>query len=394
MKITCFQFEPNICGPNVRARAVFRRMAEQGHTIRIVIPEGPGGAENYYRETGIAVDRLKIRKPVSPRNWRKFALYLLHMPLGVAYALAYLRRDRPDVVHVNGAFDLVPAFATRFARLPLVWHLNDTAPSKPIARILGWIVQRLATRIIVVASAVGRFYKVDMSRADLLFAPVDTTAFPKRDPKGRPSRPAAIGLLANWGPLKGHDNFIEVIQRLVNRGHAVRGRAMGAFLEGQSRYWQPLLARIEDLGLDETIDCTGFIEDPAAALNDIDILLLTSRSEACPMSVLEAMSVGVPVVCFNVGGVEELLGTNRRQDDLDSVGDAGPAGFVVPQGDVESMVARVEQLLSDPELFSRQAKAGQVRARAHFSLEACVAGHYAVYSAAIGQKKGRAIEAA
>lgn len=385
LKVVCFQFDPNICGPNVRARAVYRHMAQQGHVVRIVIPAGPGSAEAFYRDAGITVDRLDIRKPVSPSDRRAFAFYFLALPLGIARAVTYLHRERPDVVHVNGAFDLVPGIAAWLVRLPLVWHLIDTAPPRPVGRILGRIVSLLATRIVIVAPTVGEYYGINSKRAEMVFEPVDTARFPPRDPTGHPKSPAVIGMLANWNPLKGQDRFIEVIRQLRDRGVPVRGRIMGALNDRQASYWRPLLARIKQAGLDSVIEHLGFVEDPAAALADIDAMLLTSRSEACPISVLEAMSIGVPQVCFRVGGVDEILGTDGCADDPRDDSGMPVAGLTVPEGDVEAMVAAVERLLSEPGLYVSQARAGQARARALFSLETCVARHNDVYSRAIGE---------
>ena len=379
MKIICFQFDPNICGPHVRARAVYRTFAQDGHSVRIAVPAEPGTARDFYHGLDIAVDRLPIRKPVSPRNRLGFALYLLSLPVGVARAVAYLRRERPDVVHVNGAYDLVPGFAAYFAGLPLVWHLIDTAPSRPVARLLGRVVSRLATRIIFVATAVARHYGISTDRASLIFEPVDCEHFTARNLAGRPKNPAIIGLLANWNPLKGQDRFIEVIRRLRARGRPVRGRVMGALNERQSQYWRPLLARIQEEGLEADIERLGFVSDTAAALADVDVLLLTSRSEACPISVLEAMSVGVPQVCFDVGGVGELLGTKGGPG-------AEPAGSIIPEGDISAMVDAVERILSDSTTYHRYARAGQERARAEFTLERCIRMHLATYRDAIRAK--------
>lgn len=374
LKIVCFQFDPNICGPHVRARAVFSRMVKDGHLVHVVIPEGPGTAQDFYDKTGIAVDRLAIRKPVSPRNRINFALYFLWLPLGVARTILYLRRERPDIVHVNGSFDLVPAIAAKFVGLPLVWHLIDTAPSRPFARLLGRIVSLLATRVIFVATAVAEHYRITTDRAELIFEPVDSQHFAARDPTDRPKSPAVIGLLANWNPLKGQDRFIEVIRLLASSGRRVRGRIMGAMNERQSDYWRPLLAHMERAGLDAYIERVGFVDNVAEALNDIDILLLTSRSEACPISVLEGMSVGVPQVCFQVGGVDELLGAAHR-----GTRDLTPAGISVPEGDLNAMVNEVENLLEKPEKYSLMARAAQSRARNHFSIDQCVLRHYALY---------------
>ena len=214
---------------------------------------------------------------------------------------------------------------------------------------------------------------------------------PRTDPEppgGPPpqSRWAALGagvasgllLAASFPPLD--------LGWLADRGHAVRGRIMGGLNDRSLDYWGPLLAWIEEAGLDPVIERTGFVDDPAAALAAIDVMLLTSRSEASPMCVLEAMSIGVPQVCFRVGGVDEMLGTEGRADGLADASGSGPAGMTVPEGDIAAMVTAVEQLLADPDLYHRQARAGQGRARALFSLETCVARHHTVYKAAVGTR--------
>ena len=64
---------------------------------------------------------------------------------------------------------------------------------------------------------------------------------------------------------------------------------------------------------------------PEKALEGIDLLLLTSQSEAMPLVVLEAMAASVPVVAHDVGNVADLLGSNSRSEITNS-----PAGFIAP----------------------------------------------------------------
>ena len=155
-------------------------------------------------------------------------------------------------------------------------------------------------------------------------------------------------------------------------GRPVRGRMMGRYLESQRDFWEPVEARLAaDPELDAAIERTGFVDDPAAALSDLDILILTSHSEASPICVHEAMSIGIPQVVFDVGGVREMLG------------EKGEAGLIVPAGDIDALVDGIARLLDDPALYARMAAAGPERARAHFSLEACVERHIAAYRAAI-----------
>ena len=371
LSVICFLFDPNTGGPTIRARAVYERMMADGHQVRVAFPRGEGSAAGYLAERGIPVDRLDIARPAPPSKPGAFARFALSFPVGLWRTVRYLRARRPDVVHVNGAFDMGPALAGRLAGVPVVWHLNDTLFGARVSRLLGRLVRRTATVVVAAAGRVAEHYGVaDVART--IFAPVDVARFTPRPARAARAGPV-IGLLANWNRLKGQDRFVEAIARLRADGRPVRGRAMGRLLDSQRGFWEPVLARLAaDPELDAAIERTGFVDDVATALADLDILVLTSLSEASPIVVLEAMAVGLPQVVFDVGGVREMLGEG---------GDV--AGIVVPAGDVAALVAAIGRVLDDPDLYAALAAAGPVRARERFSLEACIERHLAAYRAAI-----------
>ena len=287
--------------------------------------------------------------------------------------VAYLKHHRPDVVHVNGALDIGPAIAGRLAGVPVVWHLNDTFLGSRSSQILGRLVRSIATVMITAAGRVAIHYGVDRHAPHTIFAPVDVVQFARRQTKGYPQAKPVLGLLGNWNWIKGQDRFVEVIAQLQNDSpdHTVTGKIMGKFLDSQRSFWEPILARIKADGMNDIIECPGFVADTAQALSKIDLLLLTSHSEASPICVLEAMSIGVPQVVFDVGGVREILGE-----------DEDAAGIIVPAGDIAAMTEAVRRLLDDPDLYAAMATNGQDRARTYFSLETCVTRHEAAYRAA------------
>ena len=82
----------------------------------------------------------------------------------------------------------------------------------------------------------------------------------------------------------------------------------------------------------------------------LDVVVLTSRNEGTPVSLIEAQAAGKPVVSTDVGGVRDVVLDNR-------------SGFVVRPGDLSGFQQKVEQLLSDPELRSRFGQEG--RAHVH-----------------------------
>jgi glycosyltransferase involved in cell wall biosynthesis len=98
----------------------------------------------------------------------------------------------------------------------------------------------------------------------------------------------------------------------------------------------------------------------------MDVFVLPSLSEGLPLSLLEAMAAGKPIVATSVGGVPEVV-----RD--------GHTGFLVPPCDPDALAARVLFVLQDPAVASQVAAAGRARVREAFSLETMVAEYRALY---------------
>lgn len=371
LSIICFLFDPNIGGQTMFARDLFRHMAGAGHRARIAFCEAEGTAASFIAEAGLDVDKLPIDKPVLPSKPWAFLKFALRFPRNVWRVRRYLKDHAPDVILVNGVYDLGPALASRLAGVPVVWNLADTVFGQRLSRMLGWGPRLLATRIICASDQVVEHYGLDLPKSTVIHSPVDVTRFAVRPPRSLEAEPL-LGLLANWNWIKGQDRFVEVIHRLRQAGRLVRGRIMGRFLDSQKNFWEPILTRIDADGLDPVIERLGFVADTVPALRELDILLLTSHSEGSPICVLEGMSIGIPLVVFEVSGVREMLGA----------GDAA-AGIVVPQGDIAAMTDAIARILDDPVLYAQMAANGQARARTEFALEICAARHEAVYRQAL-----------
>jgi glycosyltransferase involved in cell wall biosynthesis len=119
-------------------------------------------------------------------------------------------------------------------------------------------------------------------------------------------------------------------------------------------------ARAEELGATAWAHFLGERTDVAALLSLADLMLLPSLADAMPMTVLEAMALGVPLVASDVGDVREVI---------------GDAGVCVAAGDGEAFSAAVVRLLEDDGLRSRMGELGRTRA-AEFD-SSTMAGRYA-----------------
>lgn len=126
------------------------------------------------------------------------------------------------------------------------------------------------------------------------------------------------------------------------------------------------------LGTDGWAHFVGFREDIAALLGLADLMLLPSISDTLPVTVLEAMTVGVPVVATDVGDVAATL---------------GEAGVCVPRPDAGELAAACAAILADPGRRERMAAVGRERSHAFGAAE--MARHYAELFAHAAAERGR-----
>lgn len=356
MKVVCFLFDPNVGGPTVRARNISKVLRNEGFDFHFALPGTDGTARDYLEAEGFPVVDLSIPKPVLPNKPLKFLKFLTGVPASLWRIRNYLKAEAPDVVHINGAFDILPALGAKWAKVPIVWQLNDMLFGQKLSRALGRFVGSVADVVAVTSSPVIDHYRVARYEPIILPVPVDIARYA---PKTFPANgPVTIGFLGNWNPLKGQDDFIEIVSQLSREGYPVSGVIYGKLLESQTRYWQPLLDQIAAQGLSNVISVEGFTSDVPAALQGIDILLVTSLSEAGPLSCLEAIATGIPVVSYQVGDVANMVAPNS----------AAPAGFVTPLRDSEAMLSACRQLLSDRSTAAEMATNARRRAEDHYDL--------------------------
>ena len=141
--------------------------------------------------------------------------------------------------------------------------------------------------------------------------------------------------------LKGHDDFIELIARLREKNLPVHGLIVGGAAPRKRRYLNELQALVRRFGLESGITFTGQRQDMREIMAMSQIVLSLSRQpESFGRTVLEAVSLGVPVVGYNHGGVGEQLAAIL------------PRG-AVPVGDVAAATAIVQRWLEHPPTIPR-----------------------------------------
>lgn len=119
---------------------------------------------------------------------------------------------------------------------------------------------------------------------------------------------SVITLPARLTRLKGHEDFINIICEGIAAGLPLHGLVVGGASAGKQRYLDKLRRHVDETGLNNNISFTGHRDDlkEIMAISSV-ILSLTQVPEAFGRTVLEALSIGRPVIAYNHGGVSEIM---------------------------------------------------------------------------------------
>jgi colanic acid/amylovoran biosynthesis glycosyltransferase len=164
--------------------------------------------------------------------------------------------------------------------------------------------------------------------------------------------PLKLIMVGRLVPTKGPLFLLQALERVRNQGIAVSLSLVG---DGPER--ADLEAFIEKHGLAEIVTLTGALnhdqalEQVAAA----DLFILASFAEGIPVSLMEAMALGVPCISTYIAGIPELIESDRD-------------GVLVPAGSVDDLAEAILRLARDPELRQRLAVAARNRVLREYSL--------------------------
>jgi glycosyltransferase involved in cell wall biosynthesis len=287
--------------------------------------------------------------------------------LGLFELVRLLRRERPVIMHANSSkAGILGRVAAAIARVPVRiftvhgWAYN--AYSGLAAKIYLWS-ERLAAPLTTLTICVAERERTSglaarTCRADRTV--VQHNAVPLPPAHDRPERTPPV--LLSVGRLKAPKDFSTLLQALARLEEGTyKARIVG---DGPER--EQLEDEARALGLTGSLEFLGERNDIPAQIAGADLFVLASRSEGLPMSVLEAMAAGLPVVASSVGGVPEQVDEET--------------GRLVPPGDPAALAAALQELLADRELRLRLGRVGRARIEESFDLETWGLAHLNLYA--------------
>ena len=366
---------------------VMQALVERGAKVWAVSP--PGEYSPHFREHGIEFVPITLdRKTFNPlKAW-----------VTISQLAQMLRALRPDVLHTStlrpnaygalaGWLAKVPVIVGTVEGLGTLYTNHDLK-----TRLARWGVEQVTRLTLKAADAIvflnphDREYYVSHrlcrpGQARLIVsAGVDVKTFsPDRfSPEERamlrrrwgiPSDAVVVTMIARLIVPKGIREFLWAAERLNGRACFV--------LIGEPDPGNPDSLRWDDIqdhirrGI---VLAPGWQKDVVPWLAVTDVFVLPSYREGTPVTVLEAMAMGLPVVATDVPGCREAV-------------IQGETGFLVPPRDVERLTQAIRQLIEDPDLRRRMGGAGRTRAVERFAVERIVEQYLDLYAELLGNKQ-------
>ena len=284
--------------------------------------------------------------------------------------LRYFREKKPEIVHfnLNNSFGCVfPALAAWVSRVP--WKLATEHLTFELAsgKRAGIRTRELAKKLltfcldytVVVSQANKQIlvedYKINPFRVKLIRNGVDVNQFRfsetgrarVRSEFGIADGAFLVGTVARFSFQKGHEYIIQAIPRILEVFPETRFLWVGAGPE-----YETLLTKVRQANLEPFVIFAGVREDICDVLSAMDLFLLTSIFEGLPLSILEAMAVGLPVIATAVNGTPEAIvpGTGR----------------LIPPANPEAVSSSVIELLRSPKDRNSLQEAGLKRVHNFF----------------------------
>jgi glycosyltransferase involved in cell wall biosynthesis len=344
------------------------RFAARVYTLR------PGGeVEAELRSDGVDVRSLEVG-------------CRLTTPRAVRAMLAAARAIRAEGEHVVHGYQwrpaLVGAIVGRLAGVPLVLGSKRSLTGDDGRARLAWrVLARRVDTIVVNADAIRAEAEAQRVRARWAVVPsgVDVERFDQGVPAEEakqalglePARPV-VGTVGRLEERKGHAQLLLATRTMLRLANGLRPQVL---IVGDGPLRHDLARQAAELGVLESVRFAGQLDDVRTALSAMDVFVLASNAEGMPNALLEAMAARRPVVATAVGGMREVVNSERT-------------GVLVPPQDPDALGRAIVALLADPVRARRLGDAAQSCVAREFSARAMVARLERLYEERLAARGG------
>lgn len=292
------------------------------------------------------------------------------------WLIRFLKEERIDIVQTHLLYaNILGSAAASIARVPVICTLHSVYTEKAgrwrlLKKLESLCLRYLATRILAVGEkvAVSHHEYYDDRRVDVIpngipvteEIPTQTRNHLRREITRDDSHPIIITVGRMERP-KGYEDMIQAFKLLRERG-----LKSVLLMVGSGTLYDSIRSQVQALDLEQSVILAGERHDIPRLLASSDIFASSSHREGLPLSVLEAMMAGLPVVATAVGDLPNVV--------------TEETGVVVPPHAPERLAAALEELLQNPSRRRAMGKAARYRALHEYSVDVWMQRHIELYN--------------
>jgi len=290
--------------------------------------------------------------------------------------LSLCRQIKPDLIHAHTSkAGIVGRMAASLADIPCIFTAHTWCFAEGTSwkwKAIGTPLEKLAARVskrIITVSDANRDLAIRHRISDPDRFLTVHNGIPDCKHRAAPdSHPVPrIVMVARFSNQKAQSMLVDAVHSLTEPFRL-------AFV-GEGPLRESVEQQVESLGLSDKVEFLGQRLDIPEILASADIFGLFTKWEGFPISILEAMRAGLPVVASDVNGVREAITD-------------GQTGFLIPPGDITLFQYRLRQLLQEANLRRRMGLAGRRRFEREFTADAMIRKTAALYWDAAGIDAG------
>lgn len=357
MRIAIICGGSHVGGTEVVTITVARGLRERGHDVRVLANAWTNGDfPARLADAGVPVTRVhlgKISLRLRPPFLRWTAAALVRLPGAFLAVRRWLRDFDPEVVIANNR-DPVVLLGPLLRGRPLLFHMHEVPGATRATRLMYRFVAARTTTFLAVSQHVRaqlRALGVEESRTRVVYNGADVADVPPGAERMN-GAPVTVGIVGHVAERKGHDDLFAALGLLRERGRSIRCLVVG---DGDPAYLAHLGSIASALGVADSIEWRGFVQDTGAIFREIDVCVVPSRvEEAFGMTALEASLAGVPVLATRRGGLSEII-------------EDGATGLLVEAGSPRELACALERLADDALLRARLGDAARARVLGRFT---------------------------
>jgi len=363
-------------GGAVHVRDLAVRVDSSRYEVLVAMPEDGGNVQRQeFEAAGISFYAAPISAGASVRALRPLVRLVATVDLVHAHgaraalygrlAALSLGRRRPSVVYTIHGF-AAPHYAwwRRTCLLGLERALSDATDA--------YVAVCRAEREAIVGARVA-----EAGRVRVIYNGIDAARYarpcgepnPERAGLGSSASDRAIITVCRLNKPRDFATLLQAFRLVLDHRGDVR-----LLIVGDGPYRANVEALVAELDLLDKVALLGMRQDVPELLAASDLFVLsTAQWEGLPLTVLEAMASGLPVVASDVGGVPEAV-------------TQGETGLVVPPRSPQALASAMEAVLANADLARRMGRAGAERVASHFCVERMVAETVALYDAVLARR--------